>query len=255
MPRKARKDLNTPYIHVMVQGINKEYIFDEEKYLKTYLQYMKEGKSDEQFVLLAYCMMNNHAHFLFWINDFDSFEKYMHKNNLKFALKYNKEKNRCGVVFRNRYQVEPIYDNSHLKNCIKYIHNNPVKAKMVSKCEDYPYSSYNEYVHNVGVANNHILKEIFGTECNYVELFEGTYDRKFIDCEGSSEVEDYIISGIAEFVKRSNWDLLQIFSERTVLKKLIFFLKNECNLSYKEIRDYLEMPRGLLNSMVKNKEE
>ena len=42
MPRIARKDLKTPFLHVMVQGINKEYIFNEEKYIKMYLNILQK---------------------------------------------------------------------------------------------------------------------------------------------------------------------------------------------------------------------
>ena len=136
MPRIPRKDLNTPFIHVMVQGVNKEFIFDDKKYLRKYLKLILNNVDENKFTVLAYCMMNNHAHFLFYVEDFVEFEKYMHKNNLFFAQQYNTEKHRCGVLFRNRYRVEPIYDINHLKNCIKYIHNNPVKANMVKQCKD-----------------------------------------------------------------------------------------------------------------------
>jgi REP element-mobilizing transposase RayT len=129
MPRLARKSIETSYLHVMVQGIKKEFIFENKKYLMYYLQLIKENIQTDLFELLAYCMMNNHAHFLFFVNDICAFEKYMHFVNQKFAQKYNLENERVGVVFRNRYKVEPIYDTAYVSNCIKYIHENPVKAR------------------------------------------------------------------------------------------------------------------------------
>ena len=36
MPRQARKDLNTPFLHVMLQGVNKEYIFYKNEYIEKY---------------------------------------------------------------------------------------------------------------------------------------------------------------------------------------------------------------------------
>lgn len=243
MPRRARKDLNTTYIHVMVQEINKEYIFENEKNLKKYLESIKSIKSEEQFELLAYCMMNDHAHFLFWVNKFNDFEKYMHKNNLKFAQDYNKEKNRCGVVFRNRYQVEPIYKINHLTNCIKYIHNNPVKANMVSKCSDYPFSSYMEYTNKTGVAKSERLKELFGDVENYLDIIDHSYDRIFIDYENQENIKDFIAARIVEFMKKYHCTLIDIFSKTNQLSNLLIFLNSECNINHKEIINYFDISK------------
>lgn len=253
MPRIARKNIKTSFVHVMVQGVNKEFIFEEEKHLRMYLQLMLKNANDNDFEILAYCMMNNHAHFLFCIENFVSFGKYMHMNNQKFAQEYNKDKQRCGVVFRNRYQVEPIYDINHLRNCIKYIHNNPVKANMVMNCNEYRYSSYHDYTRKEGIACNKILKEIFGDKDDYNLFFETSYDRNFIDVYNDVGMESYINAGITEFIKKNNYSLNQIFSERNVLKEMVFFLKNECNLLYKDIRDYFEIPKGIMDCMVKSK--
>jgi REP element-mobilizing transposase RayT len=253
MPRVARKDIETPYIHVMVQGINKEYIFDEEKYLKKYLYLMLNSINPQAFELLAYCMMNNHAHFLFWVDDFPKFSEYMHKNNQKFAQDYNEDKNRCGVIFRNRYQAEPINNERYLINCIKYIHYNPVKANIVDKCEDYKYSSYNDYVNNTGVADSRILKSLYGPNCNYKTLFNDAFDRRFIDTGSDSNDLDYIYSGINEFRRRYSYDLVDILSSRDILSKLIIFLKSECNVTYKEVETFFGFSKPLMFSLIKGK--
>ena len=65
MPRLARKKLNPPFLHVMVQGVNKEYIFDKEKDMELYLKIIQEYYPDYDADILAYCLMSNHAHFVF----------------------------------------------------------------------------------------------------------------------------------------------------------------------------------------------
>lgn len=135
MPRVSRKDLQTPFLHVMVQGVNKEYIFKNEEYIEEYLNIIEQKKENYNFLILAYCMMSNHAHFLIYTENVEEFGKFMQKVNLKYSMFYNKNENRCGIVFRNRYKAEPIYDIKYLVNCIKYIHENPVKAKIVEKCD------------------------------------------------------------------------------------------------------------------------
>lgn len=248
MARIARKDLNTPYMHVMVQGVNKEFIFEDAKLLKKYLYSILIYEDKNKFSILAYCMMNNHAHFLFYVEDIKAFEKYMHIINLKFANYYNKVKNRCGVVFRNRYQIEPIYNEGHLINCIKYIHDNPVKAEIVDSCEKYHFSSYNDYLNHTGVSLNPKLKEIFGSSFDYITILDKSFDKRFIDVDDNN-INVYVEAGINEFVSKYNHSLMDIFLKRDVLKNLIMFLKDECNINIKYSCDFLGLTKSAFNRL------
>lgn len=249
MPRQARKNLDTSFIHVMVQGVNKEYIFYKEKYIEKYMEIMKKHEKEYEFSIIAYCMMNNHAHFLVYTEDINGFGKFMQKTNLIYAQMYNKEEKRYGVLFRNRYQTEPIYNIKYLINCIKYIHNNPVKAKMVEKSEDYKYSSYNDYKNNTGVSQSKIMKELFGSKCNYIQLFEQSYEKRYLDIkdEKNNTIQDYILEGIREFKEQEIVEMVEILSNREILKRMISFLKENCGLKYIEIRNFFEIPRGTMD--------
>jgi len=151
MPRYARNKILSNYIHVIIQGINKEYIFNDEIEIKVYLKNLKEKIKDTNVKIISYCMMNNHAHFLIYYTDITEVSKLMKMVNTKYAMFYNSYNNRCGIVFRNRYKSEEILTYSHLLTCIKYIHNNPVKAGMCDSADNYKYSSYNEYKERKGI--------------------------------------------------------------------------------------------------------
>ena len=254
MPRLARKDLNTCFLHVMVQGVNKEYIFNKSENIDKYLSIVNKNKNDYDFTIIAYCIMNNHAHFLIYTENIEDFGKFMQKTNLQFATAYNKENNRCGVLFRNRYRTEGIYNEEYLINCIKYIHENPVKAGMVSKCGEYKHSSYNDYINNCGAAKSSIMIQIFGKDCNYKDLFYEVNSRRYIDIEDETEEEkkEYILNGIKEFNKINSSTIIDIFSHREVFKKLIKFLKEQWNIKYVETMNYFEIPIGVMNSLKRN---
>lgn len=249
MSRQARKNLKTPFMHMMVQGINKEYIFHKQEYIEEYLDLIKKNQESCQFTILAYCMMSNHAHFLVYAENIKEFSDFMHKINTKFAQKYNKEEKRCGVVFRNRYLTEPIYDRKYLINCIKYIHNNPVKAKIVEKCEDYQYSSYNDYINNTGIVKSNIMLELFGEDCDYSMLFKNAYEKRYIDIseDDFEQTEMYILEGIREFLEMKNIKVVEILLDRVVLKDAIYHLKKNCGMKYSEIREFFEMSRGAMD--------
>lgn len=251
IPRIARKDLNTPFLHVMVQGVNKEYIFNKQEYIKEYLEIIKENKKEYDFEILAYCIMNNHAHFLVHVEDINEFGKFMQRINFLYARMYNKREQRCGVLFRNRYQAEPVYERRYLINCIKYIHKNPVKANMVLKCEDYEYSSYNDYIKNNSITKCKIMREIFGEYCDYAKLFKQSFDKRFMDIEDDDEevIKNYMLEGIREFKQEFSQDIIEILSNRAVFKELVLFLKERCGLKYVEIRKFFDISRGTMENL------
>ena len=133
MPRIARKNLDCSYLHIIVQGINKEYIFNEESLKCLYKSILKKYLLESNICILAYCIMDNHIHILMHSNDIKEISKLMHKTNTSYAKAYNKYKKRVGYVFRDRFYSQMILSEQQLYNCIVYIHNNPVKANIVSQ--------------------------------------------------------------------------------------------------------------------------
>ena len=62
--RQVRETLESSFFHVMVQGIRKEYIFSKEQYIRMYLKLLNEKRKELKIKVIAYCIMNNHAHLL-----------------------------------------------------------------------------------------------------------------------------------------------------------------------------------------------
>ena len=242
MPRIAREDLSASFFHVIVQGINKEYIFNKELYIKKYLNLINKYKKVYDINILAYCIMNNHAHLLIQIEDYRQMSCFMHKINCIYAQFYNYKQNRVGVVFRNRYVSEAICDERHLKSCINYIHMNPVKAKIVSSCSEYKYSTYNDYIKGKGVAKNKVLEDIYGIQ-DYSKLFnEVDGNIVFYDIEKNN---NEIIENILEIYKKENkMDISEIIANKKILKQIINVLKNEYRISYVDIRKKLGISKG-----------
>lgn len=249
MPRIARSSLGTSFFHVIVQGINKEYIFDKEEYIQKYLELISKNKENYNIQILAYCIMNNHAHLLIYSEDYKELSKFMHKVNCIYAHYYNNNENRVGVLFRNRYVSEPIYKEEYLLNCINYIHMNPVKANMVSECSEYKYSSYNQYIRNEGVARSDILVKIFG-EQNWKELFS-VLDNNIVFEDMEVEKEKVFNKAIKQFENESNKILEEILKDKILLRKLVRILKENYKFSYTQIAERFNISRGKLQYFLK----
>ena len=175
MSRISRKNYTSNYYHVMVQGINKEFIFNKKTYMEEYKKIIHSKLENSNIIILAYCIMNNHTHFLIHTEKVEYLSKFMQKINTSFSNYYNKIQDRVGYVFRDRFRIQTILNQKHLFNCLYYIHNNPVKAGIVNNIEDYQFSSYNEFFNNNYIINDYSIKLLFDTSTNYLERFKNIH--------------------------------------------------------------------------------
>ena len=87
--------------------------------------------------------MDNHAHILIYSEKINELSNFMKKLNIAYATYYNEKEERTGYVFGSRYYTQVIENEIHLLACIKYIHENPVKAGIVNEPSEYQ-TSLNE---------------------------------------------------------------------------------------------------------------
>ena len=161
MPRIPRNSTKAKFFHTMVQGIEKSFIFDNPASMKNYLSLIYKNANRFDVDILAYCIMDNHAHILLHVKSIHNMVKFFRCVNTSYAKYFNSKSHRVGYVFRNRYKSEGIYTVKQLFNTINYIHNNPIKAKICSQPEDYQYSSYNEFFESSNLLNKEVLRKYF----------------------------------------------------------------------------------------------
>jgi putative transposase len=133
------------YYHIYNRGHNKERIFFEEE---NYLYFLRQFK---KFLIphvdvFAYCLLPNHFHFFIKINKVEEFEKGIKNFFISYSRSINQKYNRVGSLFQGRYKTVEIHDDAHFTRMVTYIHQNPLKAGLVKKIEDYKFSSYPAYV-------------------------------------------------------------------------------------------------------------
>lgn len=234
----------------MVQGINKEYIFKDERYINRYIQLMKRNLEGKDLEIIAFCIMNNHAHLLMKVENIKELSEYMRKVNGTYAKYYNyMEKERVGYVFRDRYKSEPIMEKGQLIQCVKYIHQNPVKANMVKDAREYKYSSYNQYRNKIERYNMK-KEQIFTKEELEFICNSNTYCyEQFLDI--NINIEEKINNAISEFIKKENKKVFEIFQKDDILKKLIRYLKSQKNIKYTDIMRRLDITKGTMERLKK----
>lgn len=144
MPRQSRLKSEYSIYHVMQRGNAKMDIFLSDVDKSTYLKILKRVKDKYQFLVYAYCLMDNHIHLIIDDNgnDISQLIKSLH---ISYVMYFNKKYSRTGHLFQDRFKSQLIDTDSYLLEASKYIHNNPVKAGMVKYAKDYQWSSFNIY--------------------------------------------------------------------------------------------------------------
>lgn len=251
MPRVSRKTFKSGFFHIIIQGINKEYIFDKNEDKKKYLYLMQKYYQKYEIKIVAYCIMDNHAHFIMYTEDIQNISDYMHKINSIYATNYNKNNKRVGYVFRDRYKSQYIYDRDYLLKCIKYIHMNPVKAKIVKKEKDYKYSSYNDFKNKTGYVDDKLIKLIFINESNYMTLFDNIED---VDVEIMDiEIDDNNFeTAVKNYVIRNNVELDKIKESRIFLYSFASELSSK-GYKQKAIARKLKVSPSVISKVLKKK--
>lgn len=217
----------------MVQGLNKEYIFNKDYYKNEYINLMKKYIKICDVLLLSYCIMDNHAHILIYTEKINQLSLFMQNVNSKFAIYYNKDVDRVGYVFRDRYNSQYINSKRYLLNCLNYIHMNPVKANIVNKPEEYKYSTYNNYINKTGIVDNNVLNKIFDTEKNYLDIFLSIPDEEFEVMDIDREEKNFEIA-TKIFLDNNNTTIKEIKENKSMLKK--YCIEMIVNKKYKQVQ-------------------
>lgn len=247
--RKTRNLVGNLMAHNMVQGINREYIFDKDEEKLKYLSLIRKYSLENKVSIIAYCIMDNHAHLLSHANDSIKLSLFMQEVNARYARYYNQKNERVGYVFRNRFESKVMGTELQALRCIKYIHMNPVKAHIVEKEEDYQFSSYNDYINRNQFINSEILNSIFNSKKDYLEKLMNI---QYMDLNLEEEKTN-LKEILEQFLKEQKIKVGDISEDTRVIKKFMAYLSsNGCIFTKKELAEALKISRASLYRRLRN---
>jgi putative transposase len=163
MPRIARITVSGMPHHVTQRGNYRQRVFEKEKDFQEYVKLINECSDKFGLDILAYCLMNNHVHFVVIPRDKESLAKTFNTTHMRYAQYVNKKKKAYGHLWQGRF-YSSILDEVHLLETVRYVERNPVRAKMVKKAWEWKWSSAGEHAGESGSAvklkESSLLKEI-----------------------------------------------------------------------------------------------
>lgn len=244
MPRKPRNEIMSQISHIVVKGMNNEYIFEKEIYMKKFKEILKNKLKDSNIKIISYCIMNNHVHLLLYSKLTHNISKYMQRVNTSYSNYYNKINNRTGYVYKNRFYSQPILSEKQLYRCIDYIHNNPIKAKICENQKKYKYSSAYEIWKNesnglISKNTKVVIYKKLHKKCKYEK---GTDE--FIDIKDMSK-EDFF----KEIKKEYN--ISNIHKNKELLKQIIKEARKKTDVSIIELASFLQISKSTVSNYKK----
>lgn len=192
MARRLRFHQPFTTYHVMLRGNDKQQIFysDEDRYRMCHL--IQDGVERFGHSVQAFCFMLNHIHLAIQVAEIP-LSHIMQNLAFRYTQYINKKYDRVGHLFQGRFKSVVVDQEGYLLELIRYIHLNPVRAKLVERPEEFVWSSHNAYLRRneiVWLNFESVLQRFGDSKTNSLESYQ-----KFIYQEINSEPELNFKSG------------------------------------------------------------
>ena len=293
MARKPRIQFEGAFYHVITRGNQRQKIFRNEEDYRQYLEILAKYKNLCKHRLYAYVLMNNHVHLLIETRQ-TPLSKILQGINQSYTVWFNKRYKTVGHLFQGRYKAILCDRDKYLLSLVKYIHLNPVRARLVKTPEQYAWSSHRAYIKAAGesiVDEEQVLRMfsedkgrarrlyqayvIDGTTVRKDDIY-GTIDKRILGderfadtvmgmCEASIKPgrkgKEYSLAAIAVAIGDIFGVTLRHMRQKgkdreiTRSRKLLSLVAHEYGYRGREIAEYMRRDPALVTRHIKGKEE
>ncbi|RWZ51331.1 transposase [Halobacillus fulvus] len=144
--RPRRKSISGVY-HIILRGNNQQTIFEDGRDKRHFIDILKRYRKQNKYRLYAYCLMDNHIHFLMEERG-DTISAALKRINVSYVRWYNAKYDRCGHLYQDRFKSVVVENVNSFLIVLRYIHQNPWKAGIARDIYSNPWTSIHEYLHS-----------------------------------------------------------------------------------------------------------
>lgn len=146
MPYRAIEFVEGHYYHIFNRTLGNELLFHNRANYLHLIRLMERYKREYQMSIIAYCLMPNHYHFVLRQDAGKPISQFIRVLFNAYVQALNIQLGRRGPLFEGRYHHVWVDKEEYLLHLCRYIHLNPIKAKLVSRVEDWEFSNYLEWM-------------------------------------------------------------------------------------------------------------
>ena len=147
MARTLRIEYKGAYYHILSRGNKQEAIFLDDNDRQTFLKTIVRMSERFDMTIIAYVLMDNHYHLLIRTNR-ANLSKSMQWLGTTYTTIFNLRNHQVGHLFQGRFKSILVENEAYLLQLSYYIHRNPLRAGIVQRLIDYPWSSYPAYAYD-----------------------------------------------------------------------------------------------------------
>ena len=210
----------------MLRGINHQIIFEEREDYERFIKTLARYKTISGYTVYAYCLMSNHIHLLIKEGK-ENLEQIMKRVAGSYVYWYNWKYKRVGHLFQDRFKSEPVETEEYFLTALRYIHQNPIKAKVSTDISQYEFSSYTEYLQDISII---VDKEFVYSIINKAKFIEFNLENNDDICLDIEEQNNRINDSEArEIIKQ-----VCGYSNASEIRKLDIAERNKCIKALKD---------------------
>lgn len=145
MSRPLRITFPGAFYHITARGNEGRQIFKDIRDREKFLSYLESAAQRYRASVHVYCLMRNHYHLLLE-TPVGNLPEIMHHINGAYTTYFNVKHKRSGHLLHGRYKAILVEKDQYAQELSRYIHLNPIRAKMVDTPQQYPWSSYRYFI-------------------------------------------------------------------------------------------------------------
>ena len=141
MPRTARASVGGVCYHAINRGNGQATVFHKDEDYVAFVRLIGQACERLPMRVLAFCLMPNHFHLALWPIDDGDLGRWMQWLLTAHVRRYHAHYQSSGHVWQGRFRAFPIQKDEHLLTVMRYIEANALRAHLVERAEDWPWSS------------------------------------------------------------------------------------------------------------------
>jgi putative transposase len=141
MSRSARCGVGGLCYHALNRGNRRAQVFFKDGDYQTFLKTLGNAYQEVAVPVLAYCLLPNHFHVALWPTADGQLGRFLHWWLNAHVRRYHAHYHSSGHLWQARTKTFPIGQDEHLLTILRYIEYNPVRAGLVERAEQWPWSS------------------------------------------------------------------------------------------------------------------